>query len=108
MATPSESEWHIYILDCDGRYYYTGITTDIERRARQHKTGRAPGAKATRGVFKIEVVYTVAVGSRSTAQRVEHRLKKLSREEKRRIVENCPSALQLMRQLGIEPAQPTF
>lgn len=93
--------WHVYILDCDGRYYYTGITTDIERRTRQHQSGKSPGARATRGFSTIERVYAVAVGSRSEAQRIEYRLKKLSRKEKRRIIREQPSAVQLMRQLAM-------
>ncbi|MFH1981686.1 MAG: GIY-YIG nuclease family protein [Pseudomonadota bacterium] len=101
MATPSESAWHIYILDCDGRYYYTGITTDVARRTRQHQMGKSPGARATRGFTRIERVYAVAIGARSAAQRVEYRLKRLSREEKRRIVQEQPPATQLMNRLGI-------
>lgn len=102
MATPSESKWHIYILDCDGRYYYTGITTDVDRRMREHQTGKTPGARATRGFSMIAPVYAAAIGSRSRALRAEYRLKKLSREEKWRIVQDQPSAAQLMRQLALD------
>ena len=101
MATPSESEWHVYILDCDGHYYYTGITTDVDRRTREHQTGKTPGARATRGFSRIAQVYAVAIGTRGMALRVEYRLKKLSRKEKRRIVQGQPSAVQLMRLLAI-------
>ncbi|NCO18726.1 MAG: GIY-YIG nuclease family protein [Gammaproteobacteria bacterium] len=31
--------WWIYILDCDGRLY-TGITTDPDRRLREHRACR--------------------------------------------------------------------
>ena len=99
------SNWYIYILDCDGSYYYTGITTDIERRTRQHRAGKSPGARATRGFSSIERVYAVAVGSRSAAQRIEYRLKKLSRKEKRRIVREQPSAVQLMLQLAMNTSR---
>lgn len=101
MATPSESRWHVYILDCDGRYYYTGITTDMDRRMREHRSGKPPGARATRGFSKLVPVYAAAVGRRGTALRVEHRLKKLSREEKRRIVREQPSTIALMRLLAM-------
>ena len=98
VTTPT---WHVYILDCDRRCYYTGITTDVDRRLAEHRAGRPPGARATRGFKRIEVVYAAAIGPRGTAQRVEHRLKKLTRQEKQRIVAQGPSAAQLMQALGI-------
>lgn len=93
--------WYVYILDCDGRYYYTGITTDVERRTRQHQNGKSPGARATRGFTKIERVFSAAIGTRSKALRAEYRLKNLSREEKKRVVREQPAAAQLVRLLGI-------
>jgi len=35
--------WHVYIILCSDETLYTGITTDIERRMREHASGR--GAK---------------------------------------------------------------
>ena len=103
-TTETTAIWYLYILDCDGRAYYTGITTDADRRTRQHQSGRSPGASATRGFSRIERVYTVAIGSRSEAQRAEYRLKRLSREEKGRIVKAQPTAAQLLHQLKIAAA----
>lgn len=99
--TPTRTTWYLYILDCDGRYFYTGITTDVDRRLRQHRSGRTPGARATRGFQRIEPVYTVAFDTRSRAQRAEYRLKRLLREEKGRIVKDQPTAAQLLRRLEV-------
>jgi len=101
IPTNSDPAWYLYILDCDGRYYYTGITTDVERRLCQHRRGKTRGARATRGFQRIEPAYTVAFDTRALAQRAEYRLKKLLREEKRHIVEDQPTAAQLLRRLGV-------
>jgi putative endonuclease len=95
------STWHVYILDCDHRFYYTGITTDVNRRLAEHREGRMPGAKATRGTKQIELMYSKAVGSRSEAQRVEYRIKQLAREDKARIVAKQPPIDRLLEMLGI-------
>ena len=62
--------WWIYILDCDGRLY-TGVTTDPERRLREHRAGRTRAARFTRGATSAELRYAVAVGGRSLALQAE-------------------------------------
>ena len=32
--------WHLYIILCSDESLYTGITTDIEKRFRQHASGK--------------------------------------------------------------------
>ena len=60
---------------------YTGITTDVERRLKQHQSGRA-GAKYFRGRRALTMVYVEGEHSRSSASRRESQIKKLSRNEK--------------------------
>lgn len=73
--------WYVYILKCSDSTLYTGVTTDIERRFREHKEGKT-GAKYTRGRFPLEVVYTETCASRSEAQKREAVIKKLTKKEK--------------------------
>lgn len=73
--------WYVYILKCSDATLYTGVTTDIERRFREHKEGKT-GAKYTRGRFPLEVVYTETCASRSEAQKREAVIKKLTKKEK--------------------------
>jgi len=93
-------EWWIYILDCDGRLY-TGVTTDPERRWREHCAGLTRAARFTRGATSIQLRYAVAVGGRSLALRAEHRLKRLPRSEKLRLCERSPSAAILLERLAL-------
>ena len=74
------SNWCVYIIRCSDDSLYTGITTDVEGRFRQHLTGR--GARYFRGRSPVAVVYREDGHSRSSASRTEARIKKMRRQEK--------------------------
>ena len=69
---PDESvrNWSVYVLRCDERVLYTGITTDIARRMAEHAAGPPRGARFTRVFSQLELVYHVFMGNRSLATRV--------------------------------------
>ena len=71
---------HIYVLECCDGTYYTGYTTDVERRVAEHDAG--DGAKYTRGRTPVELRHTESFESKSAAMRREYELKQLSRAEK--------------------------
>lgn len=96
------AQWQVYIVRCDGRLY-TGITTDAQRRLREHRAGRSRAARFTRSARTVELCYTVTVSSRSLALRAEHRIKRLPRARKLSIIESQPEAGQLLAELGIPP-----
>jgi putative endonuclease len=72
--------WQVYIILCSDSSFYTGITTDIERRFSQHTEGR--GAKYFRGRQPVKVVYQESGHTRSTASTRELEIKTLVRSEK--------------------------
>lgn len=75
-----------YILECADGSFYTGYTTDLERRVREHDSGE--GAKYTRGRTPVELVYSEQFDSKSTAMSREYEIKQLSRDKKERLVES--------------------
>ncbi len=77
--------WYVYILECNDRTYYTGITTDLERRVEEHNTS-VQGAKYTRGRRPVRMVYSIKLPHKSAAQKEEYRIKKLSKAEKLNII----------------------
>lgn len=81
MSTPL---WHIYLLRCVDGSLYTGISTDVARRFEQHQQGK--GAKRLRGQGPLQLEYQAEVGSRSTAQRIEYRVKRLTRAQKEALI----------------------
>ncbi|MEE2729424.1 MAG: GIY-YIG nuclease family protein [Pseudomonadota bacterium] len=78
--------WYVYILRCADDTLYTGITTDLARRAREHGEGRA-GARYTRVRRPVQLVYSETVANRSEAARREAAIKKLSRAQKLLLLE---------------------
>lgn len=78
--------WVVYLLGCADGSYYTGITTNLERRLRQHNGELAGGARYTRVRRPVQAVWMTTQDCRSEAQRLEARLKKLSRHEKNALV----------------------
>ena len=76
--------WQVYIILCTDGTLYTGITTDIERRLRQHATGR--GAKYFRGRQPKELFYLEGGFDRSTASSREWAIKGMKRADKLALV----------------------
>ncbi|GAM10358.1 hypothetical protein OR1_02647 [Geobacter sp. OR-1] len=76
--------WQVYIIECSDDTLYTGITTDVERRFRQHEEGR--GAKYFRGRNPLKVIFLEGGHDRSSASRRELQIKTMNRAEKHMLV----------------------
>jgi len=76
--------WYIYIILCSDNSLYTGITTDPERRFREHADGS--GAKYFRGRRPLRIVYLEGDHTRSSAGRRELQIKKMSHIDKTALV----------------------
>jgi putative endonuclease len=77
------STWTVYVLKCDDDSLYTGITTDIIRRVKEHNSGTAgKGAKCTSARRPVQLVYSEECEDRSTASKREWAIKQLSRSQK--------------------------
>ncbi len=75
---------YIYIVECKDGSWYTGYTTDIERRMKMHEQGK--GAKYTRGRGPLSLVYHAAYETKTEAMRAEYELKQLTRKQKEAFV----------------------
>ena len=76
-----EHLWYVYLLRCADNTLYTGITTDLERRIKEHNES-PEGAKYTRARRPVSLVYSESFSDRSTASAREASLKKLSKAAK--------------------------
>ena len=72
--------WTVYVLRCRTGELYTGCTTDLERRVREHNSGA--GSKFTRSRLPVDVVYKEELAGRSEALRRERAIKAMRRSEK--------------------------
>ena len=93
MATETNSFatiWFLYLLECksaaQASTYYAGITTDLERRFRQHAAGT--GARYTRANRPIRILASRMYANRAEVSRAEVALKKLPRAEKLAFFDN--------------------
>lgn len=78
------SKWYVYMLKCHDGTLYTGITTDLERRVREHngEGAKGKGAKYTAARRPVELVYSIKALDRSSASVQEYVLRTLPRIEK--------------------------
>jgi putative endonuclease len=81
------------MVECADGSLYTGWTTDPERRVNEHNTGK--GALYTRWRRPVMLKYLEEVRDRSTAQRREHAIKKLTRKKKLQLVEKYQDGIDL-------------
>jgi putative endonuclease len=73
-----------YIVECADGTYYTGWTTDPQRRELQHNRGR--GAHYTSLRRPVKLVYIEPQPDRPSAMRRELQIKKLTHAQKKALV----------------------
>ena len=78
--------WSVYMLQCADGSLYTGVARDLEKRLRQHNGELAGGPRYTSGRRPVLLLWSAPAADRSTAQQREAAIKKLSRENKWRLV----------------------
>jgi len=79
--------YFVYILQCSDSSFYTGITTDLARRVKEHNSSKL-GAKYTRPRRPCTLVYFKEFADRSSALIEEFRIKSLSRSQKECVIAN--------------------
>lgn len=82
--------YFVYILRCNNGSLYAGITTDVERRLAEHKSGK--GGRYTRSKGVGEIVHIERKKNRSTASKREAEIKRMSRADKLELLIATPAA----------------
>ncbi|MBQ0713555.1 GIY-YIG nuclease family protein [Paraperlucidibaca wandonensis] len=80
--------WSVYVLQCAGDRLYTGISTDVVRRFKQHM--QKSGAKFTQAYPPIAILGELECASRSDALKLEYQIKQLTPEAKRALALSWP------------------
>ena len=81
--------WWVYIVKCSDGTFYTGITTDVNRRLHEHNHCKT-GASYTRGKRPVELVYSEPSSDRSLASKREYAIKRLTRVQKSTLIQSQP------------------
>lgn len=74
---------YIYILKCKDNTYYTGYTTDVNKRVKTHNSGK--GAKYTRGRTPVTLMHQEEFNDKGDAMRREIQIKKMKRQDKEKL-----------------------
>lgn len=80
----SDTMHYVYIVECSDNSFYTGYTTDVERRIEEHNAGR--GAKYTRSRRPVRLIYSESFPTKSEALKRELAIKALSEQEKEELI----------------------
>jgi putative endonuclease len=83
--------WYLYIIETRLGHWYTGICRDLARRFTEHQSSGPKCAKALRGKGPLRVLYCAEVSDHSTALKMEIWLKKLTKGDKKKFVDDTLS-----------------
>ena len=75
---------YVYIIKCADDTYYTGWTTNIEKRIKAHNNGN--GAKYTKSRRPVSLVYFEILETKSLALKREYAIKQLTRKQKEELI----------------------
>jgi|TARA_R110001583_G_scaffold74989_2_gene207018 putative endonuclease len=78
--------WSLYLIRTDAGSLYCGVTTDVERRFHEHSSSGIKAAKSLRGRGPLTLEFQRYIGSRSAALKCEFAVKRLSRNEKEKLI----------------------
>ena len=72
--------YYVYIVACKDGTLYTGWTTDIKRRIKEHNAGN--GAKYTRVRYPVVLKHHEIFETKQQAMKREWAIKRLTRQQK--------------------------
>lgn len=83
---------YVYVVKCADGTFYTGYTTDLDKRISEHNgegdttSARLAGSKYTRARRPVKLIYHERFSTRSEAMQREYAIKKLTRPEKLELI----------------------
>lgn len=85
--TNNTKKYYVYIVECADGSYYTGYTTDVQRRINEHNYSMR-SAKYTRSRRPVKLIHKEEFDNLSSALKREHAIKKLKRKAKKELIES--------------------
>ena len=96
MSNKSDSEssqedttpqWYVYLMRCADNSLYTGVTTDPDRRLKEHNGEfKGKGAKYTRTRRPVALAVAISLPSKVAVYQAEYAIKRLSKSDKESLV----------------------
>ncbi len=78
--------YYTYIVRCADDTFYTGYTTDVEKRIDMHNASK--GAKYTKGRLPVSLVYFEEHENKHDALSREWHIKRMTRSQKEELIED--------------------
>lgn len=85
-AAKPKKDWFLYFIRTKSGSLYTGITTNVERRFAEHQSAGNLGAKFLKGKGPLQLEFSIKVGNRSQALKLEYQVKQLPKATKEKVV----------------------
>lgn len=76
-------KYFTYILECDDKSLYTGITWNLNKRVKEHFNGES---KYTRGKLPVKLVYFEKCADKISAAKREREIKGWNRSKKLNLI----------------------
>ena len=78
--------YFVYLIECDDRSIYTGITTDVQRRFNEHKSKK--GGHYTSSKQVVRILHTEHYKTRGEALKRELQIKGWTRAKKLNLIKS--------------------
>lgn len=85
MSETAEQNWSVYLIRNNRNALYCGVTNDVERRFKQHESGK--GAKALKGKGPLTLEWSCSFENKSMAMKAEYFIKQLTKTKKELLVQ---------------------
>ena len=85
MSETCQPAWAVYILRCRDGKLYTGISTNLDQRIKDHNRGK--GCRYTAYRRPVTLVYSEPHPDRSSAMKREVQIKRWPRKKKKSLID---------------------
>jgi putative endonuclease len=75
-------DWYLYMVRCADGSVYTGVSTDVERRLKEHQRGGRRAARYLKTRRPVDLIFSAMIGDKGAALRAEHAIKQLEKRQK--------------------------
>ena len=82
----NDKEYYVYMIRCKDNSLYTGMTTDLDRRMKEHLERGKKGAKYTSSHYAIKMETAWKTNDKIKASRLEYYIKTLTKPQKEKLI----------------------
>ena len=82
----NDKEYYVYMIRCKDNSLYTGMTTDLDRRMKEHLERGKKGAKYTSSHYAIKMEIAWRANDKIKASKLEYYIKTLTKAQKEELI----------------------